>query len=555
MLTHIHIKHFAIVQSLTLDFENGLQVLTGETGAGKSIWVDALQIGLGERADATVIYENETQCDITLCFDLSNLPKAQHWLTAHELATTDECIIRRIIHRNKPSRTSINGTPMPQHLVREFSHLLLCIHSQHQHQRLLKPAQQRFLLDQYANNEQLIHQIKTYYNDWKALEDKLTQLKLQAKTKSANLALWEYQLTEIQDLALEENEFQTTFSQFQQLHSTKNTMNALNESLRLLNDDNELNASSLLQQALKTLKMIKTPDETITQIQQTLESANIQLEEATASLANYCGNIEFQLTQLDDMENRLQEIQDIARKHHVEPEQLPNIEQQLEEQLDALKNIDQEIEQIIKAQNTIQTDYQNIAAKLTAQRMKASKKMGQAISKHMQSLGMTGGVCEVVCESLPAGVHPFGNENIVFSVATNPGQTPHPLSQTVSGGELSRLSLICHVLTAQIKDTPTLIFDEVDVGIGGKTADTVGQLLRELGEQTQILCITHLPQVAANGHHHFKAEKHSTKQQSVTTIKQLSPGERTQEIARMLSGATITEKSLSHANELLAIHS
>ncbi len=554
MLTHIYIQHFAIVQSLALDFQAGLQVLTGETGAGKSIWVDALQIGLGERTDASVIYANEPRCEITLCFDLQKLPSAQSWLSAHDLSDIEECIIRRVIYRDKPSRTTINGTPIPQQLVRELSHLLLCIHSQHQHQRLLKSPQQRYLLDQYANNDDLLTKLQTQYEQWKKINDQLMQLKSQVQSKAANQSLWQYQLNEIQSLQLADNEFQETFEKYQRLHAAKNTITALNEVLALLSSDTQPSATALLQQAQKQLQNIHGLDTALQTAQTLLDSATIQLDEATASLADYCGDTDFQLAQLDQIEQRLQAIQDIARKHHIEPEQLHTVEKTLEAQLQVLENIDTEIEAFEKQLTSIENNYQKIADKLTTRRQNTAKKMSVAITEHMQTLGMPGGQCQIICEPITRGVHPYGNETVIFLVATNPGQTPQPLSQTVSGGELSRLSLICHVLTAEVKNTPTLIFDEVDVGIGGKTADIVGRLLRELGKQTQVLCITHLPQVAANGHHHFKAEKITQKQQTCTTIKPLTVAERTHEIARMLSGSSITEKSLSHANELLALH-
>lgn len=552
MLTHIYIQHFAIVQSLSLDFQKGLHVLTGETGAGKSIWVDALQIGLGERADASVIHGEASHCDITLCFDCRELPIAQQWLASHDFVDTHECIIRRVIYKDKPSRSTLNGTPIPQQWVREFSQWLLCVHGQHQHQRLFKSSEQRHLLDQYAGHDHLLQTVQAHYEQWKDISEQLTTLTLQAKNKADNQSLWQYQWDEIQSLQLKDNEFQESFQKYQQLHAAKNTITALNETLALLSNDTQPAAADLLHQARKQLQRIKSPNNTLLQIQALLESATIQCDEATSSLSVYCSDTDFQLTQLDELEQRLQMIQAVARKHHVEPEQLPAIEKNLSEQLHALETIDAQINTLKTQQKNIETDYQKTAKQLSASREKAAKKMSVAITLHMQTLGMPGGHCDILVEPMTPGVHPFGNESVAFLVSTNPGLAPKPLSQTVSGGELSRLSLICHVLNAQVKNTPTLIFDEVDVGIGGQTADTVGRLLRQLAEQTQVLCITHLPQVAAKGHHHFKAVKVSDKQQTSTTIHPLSPDERTAEIARMLSGSNVTEKSLSHASELLA---
>src|SRR3990167_6526031 len=479
MLNHIHIKNFIIVKSLSLDFQNGLHVLTGETGAGKSIWIDAIEIGLGGRADSNMIYPGEKTCDITLCFDLNNLTDAKKWLAANDLPNDNECIIRRIIDQDKSSRTTINGIPIPQQLVRTFSEYVLSIHGQHQHQRLLKSDDQRELLDRYANNSDLLLKIQTYYDEWKSIDREVQILKKQIQNKTSDLNLWQYQLEELENCAIQENEYEKLFTQFQQLHHAKQFSTTLHEALLLLENENSPAANNLTHQSLQHLNTIRTDDSKIENIRSLLQTATIHLDEARDALQQYCNTIDFSGEQLEKIEKRLSLLQDIARKHHIDPTQLTDIENSLRQKILLLEKSDETI-----------TDLK---------RQKAAKKLCVAITDQMQQLGMNGGKFDIQLQTNESPISNIGSEKIHFLIATNPGQTPHDLSQIVSGGELSRLSLIIQVLTAEQKNTPTLIFDEVDSGVGGKTADLVGKLLRQLSNNAQVLCVTHLPQVAANG--------------------------------------------------------
>lgn len=555
MLANIHIKNFIIVKSLSLDFQNGLHVLTGETGAGKSIWIDAIEIGLGGRVDARMIYPGETRSEITLCFDLAHHTHTKKWLSSQDLPSEDECIIRRIIDQDKPSRTTLNGIPIPQQLIRTLAHYLLCIYGQHQHQRLLKSDEQRELLDHYAGNDLLLETIQTQYTEWKKLECEIQICTEQAKNKSSDLALWQYQLEELQTLQLEDNEYEKLFSRYQQLHRKKQFAITLHETLSFIQGDDQPAACALAQQALQKLNTIRAEDAEISNIQQLLTTANIHLEEAFDALQKYCHHIDMDDNQLQKIEKRLTILQDVARKHHIDPAQLNELIISLQQKITQSEKADEIILAHKQKQKTIIAEYDASAKKLSQSRKKAAEKLSAAITAQMQTLGMSGGYVEISLEKNENPISAFGNEQIYFLITTNPGQKPHALSHIVSGGELSRLSLIIQMLTAEKKNTPTLIFDEVDVGIGGKTAEIVGKLLRELSNNTQVLCVTHLPQVAANGHHHFKAEKVSDGKITSTMIKLLDKKEQTEEIARMLSGAKITSNSLSHAKELLALMS
>lgn len=554
MLTHIHIKNFVIVKSLSLDFENGLHVLTGETGAGKSIWIDAIEIGLGARADSYMIYPGEKTCDITVCFDLRNQSDAKAWLASHDFPSDDECLIRRVIDHEKPSRTTINGTPIPQQLIRQFAQFILCIHGQHQHQRLLKTDDQRDLLDRYAKNDALLLAIQTHYEEWKSLHRELNTLKQQAQNKSSDLTLWRYQLDELHQLKIDENEYDNLFLKYQKLHHGKQFATTLNETLSFIHHDDNPAAQDLTEHALQHISSIHFDDSKIENIKSLLQTAAIHLDEARDALQQYCYDLDIGGDQLDHIEKRLAQLQDTARKHHVDPSQLNDVIASLQQKITQLEKADEIIATGEQQQKEIVQHYQKTAEQLTLSRKTAAKKLSETITKHMQELGMHGGAFTIALQKQESTIHQYGNEKIQFLITTNPGQPPHELSHVVSGGELSRLSLILQMITAQQKNTPTLIFDEVDVGIGGKTADIVGRLLRELSQSAQVLCVTHLPQVAACGHHHYFAEKIMDGKSTSTTMRILTQSERTEELARMLSGSAITEKSLSNAKELLTLH-
>lgn len=557
MLTSIHIQHFAIVKTLSLDFQAGLHVLTGETGAGKSVWVDAIEIGLGARADHTVIYSGENTCDISLCFDLKNLPQAMQWLADNDLEATDECIIRRIIYQDKPSKTTLNGKPVPAQLIRELSNYLICVHSQHQHQELLKPSYQRMQLDQFGNHEKFLAEIQAYFSAWQTLQNQLQNSRNQSKNKISDLTLWQYQLEELRNLNLIENEYEILFQQYQALHQSKQFIGTLGETLLLLDNDDAPAANSLVQSLLQKLQSIRNPDKSIDNIISLLQTAVIHLEEARDALKDYCDKTDFQLDNLDQIEQRLTLLQDIARKHHITPELLGDIQKSLQQKITEIEKSDEIIAELEKKQAEIIVNYNKAAQALSHSREKAALKLSKLVTAQMQQLGMEGGSFNIILEKINTDINFFinsyGNEKIIFHISTNPGQPLQIISDIVSGGELSRISLILQVLAAQQKNTPTLIFDEVDVGIGGKTAETVGKLLRELALNAQVLCVTHLAQVAAFGEHHFKAEKMSDGKSTSTTIYLLNTKNREQEIARMLSGSKITEKSLLHAKELLEI--
>ena len=555
MLTHIHIQNFTIIDALTLDFDKGLSVLTGETGAGKSIWIDAVNYALGARADSSVVRHGQTRCDITLCFDVTNHPAAQKWLQENDYPDDNECIIRRIIATDGPSRATINGRPCPLQMLRELGTLLLNIHGQHENQALLKRIAQQQRLDAFAGNEKLLTEIGNTYQQWKTIANELDVLKKQAKNREAELNLLHYQFNEFDALQLKENEWTELTHRHQQLHNAKDLITQLNNAIELMNENEETSASQLLQQAIYQLDRIRLEDPQIKAAKELLNTAAIHLQEAGNELHHYRDHLDLSPENLATIEERLTKIHDLARKHHTNPESLLEIQQSLAEKLQRLENVDVRLDALEQAIKQQTNHYEKSAVKLTASRKKAAKALEKSITQSIQSLGIDGGLFRIHFEKNEEPIHPQGKEKIQFEVSTNPGQPFHPLSKIVSGGELSRISLALQVLTATKEHTPTMIFDEVDTGIGGKTAETVGQLLRQLGETTQVLCITHLAQVAAQGHHHYKITKSIEHKTTSTRINKLNEKERINELARMLSGSKITKQTLAHASELLPTES
>jgi len=552
MLTHIDIQNFVLVDKLTLDFATGLHVLTGETGAGKSIWVDAMSLALGGRADAGVIRQGQTRCDITVCFNVQNIPSARDWLKENQLDNNgDDCFIRRTIQIDGPSRSTINGIPCPLHLVREFSEKVLTIHSQHQHQDLLKSDGQQQQLDHFGKHQKLLQSIQQRYQQWQNQTKKIETLQATLANRHSELDLLRYQITELEQLNLKEGEWQTLSDTHKQSHHTAQWRQQLQQALSLICDDASPAALSQTYRAIQLVQSIKNETPPLSVIQKLLNDAAIHLQEAGNELQHYCETLIIDPEKLAEIEGRLNLIHQLARKHRTTPESLFTIQTELQNRIALLEQADSELKQLETQRTQLIQDYQIVANQLTTCRKKAAESLNKKVTEWMQQLGMKGGRFQISLDPHSDPIHPLGNERIRFLVSTNPGQDFQPLQKVASGGELSRLHLALQVITAQKDQTPTLIFDEIDVGVGGPTAATVGQLLRQLGEKTQVLCITHLPQVAAYGEHHYQVIKTIDKKTARSEIKRLDSNERTQELARMLGGETT--QSLSHADEMLKI--
>ncbi|MEJ2141797.1 MAG: DNA repair protein RecN [Gammaproteobacteria bacterium] len=550
MLTHIHIWNFAIVEKLDMELEDGLTVLTGETGAGKSILLDALNLSLGDRADTGVIRHGAEKAEISVTFDTANAPAAESWLKEHEMDSEQECIIRRVISNKGSSKAFINGKPAPIQQLRELGEMLVDLHGQHEHQSLLKNHAQRQLLDDYAAHTDLVKQVNDAYQQWRNLQDELQRLSKAQRDRNEKLELLRYQVDELEKLALSEDELPGLENEHKKLANATQLISTCEKNLHLLEDNEHGAINSLLSQSSNDIQNLCTTDENLKEIAEMLESALIQSREAASELRDYVDRLDIDPQRLEEVEQRLGTITDLSRKHHVQPEELPALLPKLQEELNSLENAEGRLNNLEEDISKAAENYQKLASKLSQSRTKAAKTLSISVTDSMQELGMDGGCFEVQLAN-EENFTAHGLENINFMVSANPGQPVKPLTRVASGGELSRISLAIQVITAQNSRIPTLVFDEVDVGIGGRVAEIVGRLLRELGAHRQVICVTHLPQVAALGHHHLQVSKQKATDTTISQIAALQQPQRIEEIARMLGGIEITEQTLSHAEEML----
>lgn len=547
MLTHLQIKNFTIIDELKLDFHAGMTVLTGETGAGKSIIIDSLELALGERADSNAVRHGTSRCEITAIFALKNTSSpAPEWLKNHDLENTEECIIHRSISSDGRSRSTINGIPHPQQLIRELGSLLINIHGQHEHQNLLQRNKQLTLLDNFAGHKNLCADVKNIFNSWQQAVIELKQL--ENLDHKARIDLLNYQIEELNKLNLSANELEDLHQEYKQLANAEHIIKTCDNILTILDSHNFFEAQN-------QLNKIQELDPQIENTNKLLENALIQIDEAKREIQRYFDKTEINPERLQFIDERLNAIHDLARKHRVKPEDLPAFHRDLQQQLNELNHTSENLFILQKKVLELTDSYKKVAYELSLRRKQAAKKLVSEVNKQMQKLNMADGKLEI--QFTPLDENNFsanGLEQVELLVSMNRGQPLLPLNKVASGGELSRLSLAIQVITAQKDNTPTLIFDEVDAGIGGKTAEIVGQLLRSLGEKAQVLCVTHLPQVAAQGHHHFQVSKKSSATNTSTEITPLDKNAKINEIARMLGGAKITPQTLAHAEEMCKNH-
>lgn len=557
MLSYINIKNFAVIKELELDLQPGMTVLTGETGAGKSIIIDTLEFALGGKAGSgkdqiQLIRNGADKCEITIMFDLTGNPIAKQWLIDQELDSEDECIIRRTISKDGRSKCSINGHTCNQQLIRTLSDFLIDIHGQHEHQLLLKSDRQRELLDAYAECKELSAKTKQIYFTW--LKAKKTLIDMQAinDNSATKLEFITHQLKEFAHINLDISALEKLRAEQHQLSNAEELISTTNAALNLLTENENgailpglFNVKYLLEKNLKFDNKLKNSIELI-------QNAIIHTEEASKELQREMTAIELNQDRLNEVEAQLTTIYDLARKHHVKPEELPSVKHNLEEQLLKLQNSTHELQKLEEEIKVLEKEYLAIATKLTKAREIAATKLNQLITNRMHTLGMKGSAFFLQLEpNYKQSFSSGGLEHIEFLVSTNPGQPFQSITKIASGGELSRISLAIQVEIAEKEVTPTLIFDEIDSGVGGKTAEIVGQSLRKLGKTTQVLCVTHLPQVATQGHHHLLVTKEINAKETEINITNLSKKERIEEIARMLGGINITKQTIAHATEML----
>lgn len=552
MLTYINIKNFAIIKELELDLSEEMTVLTGETGAGKSIIIDTLELALGARADISLIRHNTDRCEITLTFDLTNLNRVRELLVTQELASNNECIIRRIISKDGRSKSSINDSPCTQQTLRQISALLLDIHGQHEHQALLNLERQRELLDAFADNKSLVSKVKQLYNSWLKIKAKLLELENYAEDYPNKIDFLTYQLKELETLDLTKENLEKLRTEQKRFNNIQQIAATLSSALEIITETDHGSVLQGLYNAKNSLEKYQEIDTNISSILELLQNAIIQVQEATTNIRQNLYTIEFNEERQQQVEEQLTLISDLAHKHQVQPQELTQTCINLTEQLKNLQTITVQLQQTQATAKELEKSYLETATKLSNNRKLAATKLSQLITTKMQLLGMVDGKFAInFLPNINKNFSAHGLERIEFLVSTNPGQPLQPLNKVASGGELSRISLAIQVITAEKEVTPTLVFDEIDAGIGGNTANIVGQLLRRLAEKTQVICITHLAQIAAQGHNHILLEKITREKATKVMLTILNQKERVHEIARMLGGNKITKQTLAHAKEIL----
>lgn len=552
MLTHIHIWNFAIVEALDIELESGLSVLTGETGAGKSILLDALGLALGDRADSTVIRHGESRAEISVTFDTSKATNAETWLKERELDSEHECIIRRTVSEKGPSKAFINGKPATIQQLRELAEMLVDLHGQHEHQSLMKADIQQQLLDDYANHSDLVKKVNKSYTEWNKLNTEFTKLNAAKNEQDHRLDLLRYQVKELETLNIQMGESDKLDIEYKRLSNASQLLQTTEQALHALQESDKNSVSQQLNHFTAELQQLGKTDNKLNEIASLLDNAMIQINEASSELHQYIDNLELDPQRLSYLDERIGSIHNLARKHNIEPDGLPELFERLQKELDSIENADEHLETLQQDIADAAINYQQVANELSKSRAKAAKTLSTNVSENMQELGMEGGVFEVALNTYGTdSFHANGNEYVEFLVSANPGSPTKSLSKVASGGEISRISLAIQVIAAESTRIPTLIFDEVDVGIGGRVAEIVGRKLKQLANHRQVICVTHLAQVAALGEHHLQVSKQSDSATTISQINYLDSQNRIEEIARMMGGIEITQQTLSHAEEML----
>jgi DNA repair protein RecN (Recombination protein N) len=563
MLVHLSISQFTLVEHLELELEAGMTTITGETGAGKSILLGALGLALGNRIGDNVVRKGAEKADISATFIIND--KVIQWLDSHDYPTEDDtCILRRVVTQEGRSRGYINGRNASATELKALANQLIDIHGQHAHQSLMQKDAPRKLLDNYAGTRGLSLKTKQAFQAWQEKLKQKNNLQEDSAEQQAQRQLLTYQVQELDKLQLTEKEVAELEVELKRLSNADAIMFSGQQALTLCaegnNDDSSSSRSSSqdsalqqVQQAIHQLDQIDDDNETLKESREFLNQAQIQLQEANDSLNDYINKVEINPQRLQQVDQRLGAIYDLARKHQVRAEALYNTWQELSDKLNALNFSDDDMEALILQVSEFEQVYSKLALQLSKKRHKAASKLDKEVNTHFEALALGNARLQTQIVSDDKQAHSHGIDNIDLLVQTNPGMPMGQLCKVASGGELSRISLAIQVITAQTSNIPSLIFDEVDVGVGGSTAERVGRLLNELGKHSQVLCVTHQPQVAAQAQNHLQVSKISGDEQTFTNIRPLNKKQRTEEIARMLGGVEITQHTLDHAQEMLAM--
>ena len=554
MLTQLTINNFAIVRQLEIELAKGMSVITGETGAGKSIAIDALGLCLGQRIETSMVREGQERAEICATFFIEPTNPAYQWLQEQELQDPDnpsDCILRRVINADGRSKAFINSTPVSASQLKEIGQYLIHINGQHASQLLLKNDYQLQLVDTFAHHNDLLAQMREDYRAWKNLQTQVKNFQQKVAENEAKKQLLQYQVEELDEFALRPNEYLELEEDQRRLSNSEQLTQLSQSALQLLSENETVSIDSMLYRATQYIDELSELDPRYASVQTMLNDALIQVQEATSEVQHLASHIEQDPMLLQEIEQRLGQALQLARKHNVKPEELVEWHQKLKAELTALLDFSESEERLILEEKAAFEKMQRTAKQLHESRCQAARKLAQQVTHSIKGLAMENAEFFIEVNSDLAKVAANGADNIVFTLRSNLGQQAQPLAKVASGGELSRISLAIQVLTSDQSAIPTLIFDEVDVGISGKTASVVGKLLRQLGDKCQVLCVTHLPQVACHGHHQFNVEKFTVDDKTETKMTALSQEERVPALARLLGGSEITDLALANAQEML----
>ena len=554
MLTQLTINNFAIVRQLEIELAKGMSVITGETGAGKSIAIDALGLCLGQRIETSMVREGQGRAEICATFFIEPTNPAYQWLQEQELQDPDnpsDCILRRVINADGRSKAFINSTPVSASQLKEIGQYLIHINGQHASQLLLKNDYQLQLVDTFAHHHDLLAQMREDYRAWKNLQTQVKTFQQKVAENEAKKQLLQYQVEELDEFALRPNEYLELEEDQRRLSNSEQLTQLSQSALQLLSENETVSIDSMLYRATQYIDELSELDPRYASVQTMLNDALIQVQEATSEVQHLASHIEQDPMLLQEIEQRLGQALQLARKHNVKPEELVEWHQKLKAELTALLDFSESEERLILEEKAAFEKMQRTAKQLHESRCQAAGKLAQQVTHSIKGLAMENAEFFIEVNSDLTKVAANGADNIVFALRSNLGQQAQPLAKVASGGELSRISLAIQVLTSDQSAIPTLIFDEVDVGISGKTASVVGKLLRQLGDKCQVLCVTHLPQVACHGHHQFNVEKFTVDDKTETKMTALSQEERVPALARLLGGSEITELALANAQEML----
>lgn len=551
MLSQLSVKNLAVVEKLDLSFESGMSTVTGETGAGKSILLQALNLALGHRSDSTLIRHGKDRAEVSAVFEVTTQQKIQSYLKQQSLDEDSECVLRRIITSDGRSKAFVNSTSVPLSVLRSVGELLIDMHGQNEHQLLLRPNQQRDLLDTYAQNSTACEELNTIVAEYNAITNQIDELSNNQDLKQQQQELLQHQWQELEaaalvqeDLEVIENNFKISANAASLIEQTSNILSQLEQ---------ESGANTQLIELNHALSQMVDTDKKLLPISELLSSAQVQTQESVYELTSYLNSLSFDEETTQNLEARLGELHDLARKHTCQITELIQTKDRIAAELDTISGAGTSLESLQQQKTALTQKYNESAKVLSAVRAEKAELLSTLVTEAMQVLGMPGSVFSVDLPKKTLGVHYNGDESVDFLVRTNMGSDFKALKKVASGGELSRISLAISVVSSDSEYTPTLIFDEVDVGISGAVAEVVGQKLKQLSQHYQIICITHLAQVAAFGHQHLRVQKSQEDGGAQTTVMQLSNDERVNEIARILGGATITDNARSAAKEMIDI--